>query len=402
MISRTLVRSTRLDRLPRREGVDDRAVAVAFTARLVDEVLSGAWDVLSPTFRRVFGLSLFQLGLLWQVLDWVALVVEPISASSIDHTSRRRLLAFGGAFCAASVATMAVAPSYGVLLLGFALYGVGSGPLAHTADVVVVECFPGNAERAYSRSTMLDTIGALLGPALIAAAGFADVSWRIVLVALAVMAAVHARTAARATFPEPARTRAHGESVLRALVTGVHAALRERAIRRSLAVLLAFDAFEVAFVLEYVWLHDDVGLSEPQVALWAAAFYAVDLIALLVLDRWLEDREPRRILRAASAALIVLPALWVAAPGIGGKILVGIPLTFVSTFVWPLAKARSLTAVPDLAGSTQAITTLFAILPLTLAETWLATAIGIGPAMAITAGAAAALMVALLRPDDVS
>lgn len=398
MISRTLVRSTRLDRLPRREGVDDRAVAVAFTARFVDEVLSGAWDVLSPTFRRVFGLSLFQLGLLWQVLDWVALVVEPISASSIDHTSRRRLLAFGGAFCAASVATMAVAPNYAVLLLGFALYGVGSGPLAHTADVVVVECFPGNAERAYSRSTMLDTLGALIGPALIAAAGFADVSWRVVLVALAVMAALHARTASIATFPEPARTRADGESVLRALVTGVRAALRERAIRRALAVLLAFDAFEAAFVLEYVWLHDDVGLSEPQVALWAAAFYGVDLVALLALDRWLEDREPRRILRAASAALVVLPALWVAAPGVGGKLLVGIPLTFVSTFVWPLAKAGSLTAVPSLAGSTQAVTTLFGILPLTLAETWLATAIGIGPAMAITAGAAASVMAALLRP----
>lgn len=399
MISRALVRSARLDRLSRREGVSDRAVAVAFTARFVDEVLSGAWDVLSPTFRRVFDLSLVRLGLLFQVVDWVALVVEPLAASTIDHASRRRLLVFGGAFVATSVALMGLAPSYVVLLFAFALYGVGSGPLAHTADVVVVESFPGEGERAYSRATFFDTIGALLGPAAIAAAGFAHVSWRVVLVGLATLAALHARAAATSTFPDPPRRR-DGESVIRALMTGTRAALREPSIRRALLVLLAFDLFEEAFVLEYVWLHDEVGLSEPQVALWAAAFQIVDLIALAVLDRRLEDREPRRILRVAAAALVVLPAAWVAAPGVLGRVVVGIPLAFTWTFVWPLAKSRSLTAVPDLAGATQAISTMFGVLPLALLETTLASAIGIGPAMAITAGVAAALMVALLSPGE--
>jgi hypothetical protein len=86
--------------------------------------------------------------------------VEPIAASTIDHSSRRRLMTFGGAMVAVSVVVMGIAPGYPMLLLGFALYGVGSGPLAHTADVVVVESFPGNGERAYNRSTILDTVGA--------------------------------------------------------------------------------------------------------------------------------------------------------------------------------------------------------------------------------------------------
>jgi MFS family permease len=378
--------------------VSDRAVAVTFTARFVDEVLSGAWDVLSPTFRRVFGLSLFQLGLLFQVVDWVALVVEPLAASTIDHASRRRLVAFGGATVALSVAVMGLAPGYGVLLVGFALYGVGSGPLAHAADVLVVETFPGNGERASSRATFFDTVGALLGPAVVAAAGFVDVSWRIVLVGLAAMAAVHARAAASASFPPPPRAR-DGESVLAALVAGTRAALRQPAIRRALLVLLAFDLFEAAFVLEYVWLHEEVGLTEPQVALWAAAFQLVDLVALVVLDRWLEDREPRRILRVAATAHVLLPAAWVAAPGVTGRIAVGIPLAFTWTFVWPLAKARSLTAVPELAGATQAVATMFGVLPLSLLETAFASAIGIGPAMAVTAAVAALLMVVLLAPS---
>ncbi len=33
-----------------------------FVARLTDEVLSGAWTVLAPTFRAVFRLSLIQIG----------------------------------------------------------------------------------------------------------------------------------------------------------------------------------------------------------------------------------------------------------------------------------------------------------------------------------------------------
>jgi MFS family permease len=389
----------RLDRLSRRDDVDDRGVAVAFTARFVDELLSGAWDVLTPTFRRVFSLSLVQVGFLLQALDWVALVVEPLAASMIDHSSRKRLLTFGGAFVAASVAVMGIAPSYGVLLVGFALYGVGSGPLAHTADVVVVESFPGSSERAYSRSTFLDTLGALLGPGAIAVAGFAGVSWRVVLVTFAAVAAMHARAASTASFPPPARSR-EGESVLRALVRGVRAALGDARLRRSLVVLLAFDLFEAAFVLQYVWLHDDVGLSEPQVALWAAAFQAVDLVALVLLDRWLEGRDSRRLLRIAAVALIVLPAAWVAAPGVGGRIAVGVPLYFAWTLVWPLAKSRSITAVPELAGATQAISNTFAVLPLTLVETWLASRIGIGTAMAITAAVAAAAMVVLLSPSE--
>ena len=395
MISRAFVRSCRLDRLHRRDGVDEGAVTVAFTARFVDEVLSGAWDVLSPTFRRVFGLSIFQLGLLFQVLDWVALLVEPVAASTIDHSSRRRLMTFGGALVAASVAVMGLAQGYWMLLAGFALYGVGSGPLAHTADVVVVESFPDNGERAYSRATFLDTVGALVGPAAIAVAGFSGVSWRVVLVAMAALAAAHARAASRATFPPPPRA-IGSDPVLRALVSGSRAALAEPRLRRALLVLLAFDVFEAAFLLEYVWLHDEVGLSEPQVALWAAAFQVVSLVALALLDRWLGEGDPRRMLRIASAVLVVLPAAWVMAPGIGGRIVVGIPLTFAWSFVWPLAKSRSLVAVPELAGATQAISTTFAILPLALLETALASAIGIGPAMALTAAVAAAAMVALL------
>ena len=244
-----------------------RAVFLAFGARFVDEVLSGAWTVLAPTFRRAFGLSLLQIGLLTQVLEWVALLVEPVSASLIDIRSRRVLLGFGAAVLAVSVTVMGAAPAYPALLIGFAIYGLGSGPLAHTADVVVVESFPGAPERAFNRATFLDTTGAVLGPAVIAVAAGVGLSWRIVLVALGAGTAVYAAAIWRTTFPAPPASAP--AAFLRTAGGNVRTVLRNGAARRWLLVLLWLDLFEAAFVLEYVWLHDTVGLSEPLVAAYA-------------------------------------------------------------------------------------------------------------------------------------
>jgi len=353
--------------------------------------------VLTPTFRRVFGLSLFQVGLLLQVLEWVALVVEPVAASTIDHSPRRRLMAGGAALVTASVATMAAAPTYAVLLLGFAVYGIGSGPLCHTADVVVLETFPADPERAYSRATLLDTLGGLLGPAVVSTTLLVGLSWRWALAVCAAVGVLYTAGALRSTFPAPPRELDDDESVLRAFVDGVRQAVTHAEVRRSLLVLFAFDVFESAFVLKYLWLHDEVGLTEAQVALWATLEQLVDVVALVVLDRWLRDREPRAILRLAAVALVVLPAAWVAAPGVGGKVVLAVPLAFTATFVWPLAKAQSLTAEPRLAGAAQAVSTLTPIIPLTLGATWLAGAIGLGAAMATIAAVGAALIVVLLR-----
>ena len=160
MFSSRLVRLARLDRLSPKSGVADRALVLAFSARFTDEVLAGAWSVLLPTFRRLFRLSLVEVGLLSQVLGWVALAVEPLAATAIDLHSRRRLMGVGAVALAVSVSAMAAAPSYGWLLVGFAAYGLGSGPLVHTGDVLVVEAFPSAPDRAFARASFLDTAGA--------------------------------------------------------------------------------------------------------------------------------------------------------------------------------------------------------------------------------------------------
>ncbi|HEX3539866.1 MAG TPA: MFS transporter [Acidimicrobiales bacterium] len=375
----------------------ERAIALAFTARFTDEVLSGAWTVLAPTFRVVFGLSLVQVGLLAQVVEWVALLVEPVTAAMIDLWSRRRLISGGALALAVSLAAMAGAGSYGWLLVAFAAYGVGSGPLCHTADIVVVESFPAAPERAYARATFLDTAGAFFGPGLIAGALALHVSWRPVLLALAGGAALYAALASVTEFPPPPRVRHPDRRLVAEVASGLRAAVAHPGVRRALTVLLCFDLFESAFVLKYIWLHDQVGLSLPVVALWATVEQGVDLVALGLLDRWLGRRPAATAFRMAASALVVLPAAWVLAPGVAGRVMLGIPLAFARILIWPLAKADSLTADAELAGAAQAVTALFPVIPFALLQSRFAEALGIGPALAVTGAIGAAAMLVASR-----
>jgi hypothetical protein len=227
---------------------------------------------------------------------------------------------------------------------------------------------------------------------LVALAVAAGVSWRVLLVVLGTGAALYGIALGATRFPAPSHVPEPGRHWARRVIANGRTVLSNAHARRWLLALLCFDLFEAAFLLKYIWLHDSVGLSQPLVAVYAAGEQIVDLVALLLLDRWLARRDAGQVFQIAVTALIVLPPLWVAAPGLAGRVALGIPLAFAHTLIWPLAKARSLTAVPELGGATQAITALFPILPLALIEARLATAVGVGTAMAATATSGALLM----------
>lgn len=121
----------------------------------MDELLSGLPDVLMPTIRAALGLSYAQVALLPLVLNYVAAVVEPIAGLLMDVWQRKWLMAFGAAVVGVAVMVMGIAPTFLIMLLGFALYGVGSEPLAHSADVTLVETHPDAPDRIYARATLI-------------------------------------------------------------------------------------------------------------------------------------------------------------------------------------------------------------------------------------------------------
>ena len=167
----------------------------------MDELLGGLPTVLMPTIRAQLGLSYAQVSLLGLALNYVSAFVEPVNGILIDIWKRPWLMAWGAAGIGAATIVIGVAPTLAILLLGFAIYGLASGPLAHTADVVLVESYPKAPNRIYTRATALDTVGALLGPLLVTATIWLGLEWRWLMVSLGLSSILYGIIIVRTRFP---------------------------------------------------------------------------------------------------------------------------------------------------------------------------------------------------------
>lgn len=388
----------RLTPIPRAPGVSDRVVRLSLFGRFTDELFSGLFDVLMPSIRSSLGFSYAQIGVLHLALSYVAAVVEPIHGLLIDVWQRHRLLAWGAAGTGLAVVVMGIAPSYYLLLAGFAIYGLASGPLAHTADVVLVEAHPDAPGRIYARATLLDTVGALAGPVLVTAGIWAGLDWRWIIAGVGVWGPVYAVLILRTHFPPPPGALdapgaldvpgaddddASSEDVqlFEAFRRNLRAAVSNRVALIWLLFLFAHDVLDSPLPLRTVWLVDEVGMSQGLVGLYTAFELAASLASVAYLDRWLRRSSPRSILGIAVAGLVVLYPAWFAIPGIWAKFAIGLPLQILLAVLWPIAQGELLSSVPGGAGALTALRSLFGFVPLTVLVGLLAESRGLTTAM---------------------
>ncbi len=349
--------------IPRAAGVTYRATVVTLAARFMDELLSGLPDVLMPTIRATLGLSYAQVALLPLALNYVGAVIEPIAGLLMDVWQRKWLMAFGAAVVGVAVMVMGIAPTFAIMLLGFALYGVGSGPLAHSADVTLVETHPQAPDRIYARSTLIDTVGALLAPLLVTVTVLLGMGWRGLLVAAGASSVVYALIIWRTRFAAQKGELAEGESVWRAFGRNIRDVLGNRRALLWLAFLFVFQIFETPFVFKTIWLNEQVGMSQALIGVYVALEMGVGIVSLLFLDRWLQRTHHLRILAVACSGLLLLYPLWLGLPGIWSRFLLVLPLIFLQAVIWPISKAQSLASAPGKGGTVSAAQSLFGFVP---------------------------------------
>ncbi len=382
--------------LPRGDTLDDRATVLTLFARFTDELCSGLLIVLMPTLRARLGLSVQQVGWCFQALFSVAAVVEPLNGAAIDLVRRRPLLVAGAAGWGAALLLAAGAPGFGWLLAAFALVGVASGPLGHTADVVLIEGHPTAEERISSRSTILDTTGALLAPSAVALTGWAGVDERLLLAVAGAGVLGYAVSLAGTVVPAPA-PRTNGTRTSGQAWANVREVLADPRARRWIGALLLIDVLDVPEAFEPVWLSDVVGAAQPLVAVHVAAGMVSSLVALVVLDRWLADHDATPVLMACCVAIVVLYPTWLLVPGFVAKLVLVVVRDAAQAPLWPIVHARALAAVPGRGGTVSALTALLGILPLHAGLGWVAQRAGLTSAMLWVHLAAALALVGLLR-----
>ena len=380
--------------VPRAPDVSGRAVWLALLGRFTDELLGGIPTVLMPTISARLGFWYAAIGFLSLVLNSVAALIEPVNGLLIDVWSRHRLMAWGAFGTGLSLVVIGVAPDYIWLAAGFAIYGLASGPLAYTADVVLVDAHPDAASRIVARSTLLDTVGALLGPLLVAAGLWAGIDWRWIVVGVGLWGPVYAVLLLGTRFPEP--TAADDGRLFAEFGRNLRTVLASRTSMAWLLFLFAHELTEAPLPLRTVWLADEVGMSQSLVGLYVAFELAAMFLGVALLDRWLVRASARGVLRIVLGSLLLLYPLWFALPGVGAKFLVGGPLNLLGGVIWPIGRGESLASAPGRAGTLTAISSLTGLVPATLAVGLLAEAIGPTLAMGSTRMLGVGLMLAIL------
>jgi MFS family permease len=360
-----------------------RATALALVARFADELLYGVVSILMPTLRSHFQLSYAQVGLLTQVMLYVDGVVEPINGLLIDVWRRRWLLVFGAFGLGVALLTIGAAQTFVVLLLGFAIYGAASGPLAHTADVVLVELHTDAPSRVMARVTSLSSVGELFAPALVTAAIWAGVEWRWLLLALGVAMLPYGVALLRTSFPPPAGSRAglpSSRGVVRDLLANVRAVVTDHTTLIWLVFLRATYTMESADSFEALWLADVAGMGQALIGVYYAWEVGAALLGTLFLDRWLRIAAPRGVLLIALAGMLLITLAWYFVDGIWPRFAIGAPLVFLWAMIWPIARAESLHASAR-PGALTAVNSATGLLPTTLGLALLAEGIGLTRAM---------------------
>jgi MFS family permease len=131
-----------------------------------------------PALRAVFGVGNSQIGLVTIVFGLCSLVSTALMASLSDRYGRRPVYLANIAGFALGSLLIALAPSFGVVLLGRAIQGISAGGVTPTASAMVGDAFP-PAERGKALGLIGATFGMafLIGP-VVASLILISLSWQ--------------------------------------------------------------------------------------------------------------------------------------------------------------------------------------------------------------------------------
>ena len=260
---------------------------------------------------------------------------------------RRRLAVLGGGLLfILSLAAVASARSFVVLLCAFTAFYPASGAFVSLTQATLMDAWPDRQAQVMARWDLAGSAGAVAGPLLLSAVLAAGGGWRdayLVLAALAALTWVGTCLRDPPGAPAPADEESPAGHWTRELAS----ALRNASVVRWLVLLQVADLL-VDVLTGFVALYlVDVAHLRPAVAALAIAVrlgagLAGDAALVFVLDRVAD----LTVLRVTAAAAALLYPAFLLAPGVPAKLAILAALSAATAPWYPLLQARLYGSLP--------------------------------------------------------
>jgi len=328
-------------------------LAVALAVELADELVDGVKGAALPLIRHDLGLSYAQVGLLGSVPLLAGGALElPLGVLAGGQPRRRRLAVLGGGILfILSLAAVAGARSFAVLLCAFTAFYPASGAFVSLTQATLMDAGPDRQAQVMARWDLAGSAGAVAGPLLLIAVLAAGGGWRVAYLILAGLAGLTwAGICLRDPHPAAAERHESGDPLghwARELVT----ALRNWSALRWLGLLVVADLL-VDVLTGFLALYlVDVAHLRPAVAALAIAVrlgsaLAGDAALVFVLERAAVSDLDLTVLRFSAAAAALLYPGFLLAPGLAAKLVILAALSAATAAWYPLLQARLYGSLP--------------------------------------------------------
>lgn len=243
------------------------------------------------------------------------MLLESVFGVLADTGIRRPLVVGGGIAFALALGVFAAANSVAILMLAGIILYPASGAFVSLSQATLMDMNPDRREWNMARWTLSGSVGAVLGPLLLAGAAAAGLGWRVVVAAVAVATLPVVALVRWIPWPLP-RAEHAGAALRRALQS-----LRNQEVIRWLLLLqmadLMLDVLAGWLALYFV----DVVMTTPSVAavavaIWIGAGLVGDALLLVVL----KGASGVTYLRVSAIAVSVAYPLFLLVPGAAPKI----------------------------------------------------------------------------------
>jgi predicted MFS family arabinose efflux permease len=333
-------------------------------ADLMDEWLGWLVAGLLPDVRSHFEIDYAKAG--WVLAAHLSggYAGSALGGVLADLYSRRRQLLFGAVLYAFGLALAGAATSFGILLFGCLCIGLASGPVVHTAQLILIDRARGAEERlekTLGHFNAFGSVGDPLGPTSLAMSLSVGLGWRFAFAAGALFMALFGLGLSITTRESRSPSVTHGEE-RRGWQLIVDTIKDSRLLRLALALAL-LDGLDEPFAgFVVLFLRDIGGVSGA----WANAVVVVLVgsplagFALVAHLHW----SRRHTMRASLLTLGVAIVGFLLAPGIAGKAACLIVVGASGAVFYTTALAMAFTLRPNATGTVTSVLSVFGAISL--------------------------------------